>query len=89
MTSTLSDIGSRLVYLILKEAKVRGSDVIITSCPLCQFNLECFQDKISKMYNDDVTIPVMYFTQLMGTAFGISKKQLGLHRMLTPELTKV
>lgn len=84
MTSTISDIGLRLNYLLLKEAKNQKVDVIITSCPLCQFNLECFQDKISKKFNDKIRIPVMYFTQLMGIAFGITEREVGLHRMLTP-----
>lgn len=89
MTSTISDIGMRMNFLLLKEAKLRGADVIITSCPLCQFNLECFQGKVSKMFGEDVKIPVMYFTQLMGMAFGINDKELGLHRMLSPSLSLV
>jgi heterodisulfide reductase subunit B2 len=87
MTSTMSDIGLRLNFLLMKEAKFRGADVIITACPLCQFNLECFQNKISKKFGEDVHIPVMYFTQLMGIAFGINEKELGLQRSLSPELT--
>jgi heterodisulfide reductase subunit B2 len=86
MTSTVAQIGLRLNYLLLKEAKMRGANVIITSCPLCQFNLECFQEKISKKFGEDVRIPVMYFTQLMGIAFGIYEKTLGLHRTLSPVL---
>ena len=89
MTSTISDIGFRLNFLLLKEAKMRKADVIITSCPLCQFNLECFQDKISKKFGEDVKIPVMYFTQLMGLAFGITEKEIGLQRTLSPELSLV
>jgi heterodisulfide reductase subunit B len=86
MTSTISEIGLRMNFLLLKEAKDRGADVIITACPLCQFNLECFQGKISNKYDENVKMPVMYFTQLMGIAMGIGKKELGLHRMLSPEL---
>jgi heterodisulfide reductase subunit B len=89
MTSTISNIGMRMNFLLLKEAKFRGADVIITSCPLCQFNLECFQGKVSKMFGEDVKIPVMYFTQLMGMAFGINDKEIGLHRMLSPTLSLV
>lgn len=89
MTSTLSDIGLGMNFELLKEAKLRGANVILTACPLCQFNLECFQGKISRKFHQDVKIPVMYFTQLMGIAFGISHKQLGLHKMLSPELTLV
>ncbi len=86
MTSTMPDIGTRMNYVLLKDAKERGADVILTACPLCQFNLECFQGKISRYFGTDVRIPVMYFTQLMGMAFGISKKELGLNKMLSPEL---
>lgn len=81
MTSTVSDVGLRLNYLLLKEAKRKKADIIITACPLCQFNLECFQGKISKKYGEKINIPVMFFPQLMGLAFGLDKKKLGLHRL--------
>ena len=81
MTSTVSEVGLRLNFLLLKEAKHKGADIIITACPLCQFNLECFQDKLSKKYKEDIRIPVVFFPQLMGMAFGLSKKELGLQRM--------
>ena len=87
MTSTVSEIGLRMSFHILKEAKDRGADVLITACPLCQFNLECFQSKMSSLYGENVKMPVMYFTQLMGAAMGLDKKELGLHRMLSPELS--
>jgi heterodisulfide reductase subunit B len=29
-------------------------------------------------------MPVVYFTQLLGLAFGFSEKELGLHRGFTP-----
>ncbi len=87
MTSTMTDIGLSMNFELLKEAKHRGANVMLTACPLCQFNLECFQGKISRKFHEDVKMPVMYFTQLMGMAFGVSRKQLGLHQMLSPELT--
>jgi heterodisulfide reductase subunit B2 len=89
MTSTLTDIGLSMNFELLREAKLRGANVILTACPLCQFNLECFQGKISRKFHEDVKMPVMYFTQLMGMALGIPAKQLGLHKMLSPELTLV
>lgn len=89
MTSTLTDIGLSMNFELLKEAKRRGSNVILTACPLCQFNLECFQGKISRKFHEDVKMPVMYFTQLLGLALGIPEKELGLHKMLCPELTLV
>jgi heterodisulfide reductase subunit B2 len=89
MTSTMTDIGLSMNFELLREAKRREANVIITACPLCQFNLECFQGKISRKYHEDVKMPVMYFSQLMGMAFGIPDKQLGLHQMLSPELSLV
>ena len=60
--------------------------MLITTCPLCQFDLECFQDDIKDTFNEDVRMPVAYFTQLVGLAFGISDKQLGMQRLfVSPE----
>jgi heterodisulfide reductase subunit B len=86
MTSTLTHIGLSMNFELLREAKFRGANVILTACPLCQFNLECFQGKISRQFHEEVKMPVMYFTQLMGLAFGIPEKELGLHKMLSPKL---
>ncbi len=77
---TLPEIGLRLNQLLLKEVKRRGADVVATACPFCQFNLECYQDEISKKYSENFRIPVVYFTQLMGLAFGLNPKSLGLWR---------
>ena len=81
---TLEEVGSRLVYILLKEAKRRGAEAVITVCPFCQFNLECFQDKVSGLEKEDLHIPVLFFTQLMGVALGLPKKALGLQRLFTP-----
>ena len=71
MTSTMTAYRLSMNFELLKEAKLRGANVMLTACPLCQFNLECFQGKISRKFHEDVKMPVMYFTQLMGLAFGI------------------
>ncbi|HEY3416517.1 MAG TPA: CoB--CoM heterodisulfide reductase iron-sulfur subunit B family protein [Armatimonadota bacterium] len=80
LTGTIQDVGVRLNYILLREAKRRGANVIATACPLCQFNLECFQDKMDA----DVSLPTAYFTQLMGLAYGIPGQQLGLQRLFVP-----
>ena len=84
LTGTVQEVGLRLSYLIVKEAKKRGADVIATACPLCQFNLECYQNKMNTMFNDDLRLPVAYFTQLLGLAFGLSPKKLGINRLFMP-----
>ena len=81
-------VGVRLNYNLLREARRRGADVVATACPLCQFNLECYQDKMSAWYNDPIKMPVVYFTQLMGVAMGIPENELGLnHVFVRPQFT--
>ena len=81
LTGTIQDVGSRLSFILLKEAKRRGANVISTACPLCQFNLECYQDSMKSSFNEDIELASMYFTQLMGLAFGIDGKELGMGRI--------
>jgi heterodisulfide reductase subunit B len=81
LTGTIPEAGLRLNRRLLVEAVKRNAEMIITCCALCQFNLECFQDKINTAYGENIHIPVMYFTQLMGVAFGLSEKDLGIQRL--------
>ena len=83
-TGTIQDIGLELNHVLLKEAKKRGADVIATNCSLCQFNLECYQNKIHRKFKDHEYLPVVYFTQLIGMALGLPKKDIGLHRLFIP-----
>lgn len=84
LTGTIQDVGLRLNYILLKEAEKCGADVIATTCPLCQFNLECYQPRIRRQFKDTVRMPVVYFSQLMGLAFGIPERKLGMHRLFVP-----
>lgn len=83
LTGTLPEAGLRLSYIILKEALKRGAEVIATVCPLCQFNLDAYHDKIASRW-EAVRIPTVYFSQLMGLAFGQSPAKLALHRGFVP-----
>ncbi len=78
LSGTIQEVGTRLSYLILKEAKKRGADLILTACPLCQFDLECFQDQMKSRYGDGFHLAVAYFTQLVGMSFQLSEKAIGL-----------
>jgi heterodisulfide reductase subunit B len=84
LTGTIQEVGLRLSYLLLKDAKKRGCHVVATACPLCQFNLECYQTEMAKSYGEAINTPVAYFTQLMGVGLGLSPKSLGLNRLFTP-----
>ncbi len=82
--TTAPETGQLLTGKILKGAKQRGADCVLTACPLCQINLEAYQDKVGERVEADCHVPVLYFTQLMGSAFGLDAKALALRDSLTP-----
>ncbi len=84
LSANLEEAGVMLNYKILKEAKRREADAIVTLCPLCLFNLEIMQNKIIKKYKEDIKTPVLFFSQLLGLALGIPKEELGFSRSLIP-----
>jgi heterodisulfide reductase subunit B len=89
LVGTIREAGLRLVYVLLKDAKARGADVLATVCPLCQFNLECFQERVAREFGEPVDLTVGFFTQVLGLALGLDERELGIHRMLRwglPEL---
>ncbi len=73
-----------LVKPLLECAERGDTDCIVTCCPLCQLNLDAYQYKINKAYGTDYHIPVLFFTQLIGLAYGIDKKRLGLNMNIVP-----
>jgi heterodisulfide reductase subunit B2 len=83
LTGTIAEVGQRLSFILLKEAQKRGANVMATVCPLCQFNLDAYQTDISRKY-EPVRMPVVYFTQLIGLAFGLTPSELGLKRCIVP-----
>jgi len=84
LTGTVHEIGVEMSYNVLKEARRQGANVIATTCPLCQFNLESYQGEMRKQFRDDFAMPVVYFTQLMGLAFGLKPADLGMRKILVP-----
>jgi len=84
LTGTIERAGLALSHILLTEARKRGADVVATCCPLCQFNLECYQRRMRQRFQDDVRMPVAYFTQLIGMALGLETEALGLQRTMAP-----
>jgi heterodisulfide reductase subunit B len=63
---------------ILESAYDHGADMIVTPCPVCQMNVEIYQDQINKKQGTKFHIPVVYYSQLMAVAYGASAKEAGL-----------
>jgi heterodisulfide reductase subunit B len=71
-----------LLYKLFQSAAANGAQCIITVCPLCQTNLDVYQNKINRKFKTNFNIPILFFTQLMGIAFAIESKQLGLEKCI-------
>ncbi len=84
LMTTYPDVGLELNKKILESAFENNADMIVTTCPLCQINLEAYQDKINKIYNTRYHIPVFFFTQVLGVTLGGTSAELGLKRSLFP-----
>ena len=41
-------------------------------------NIELYQKQVNREYGTDFSIPVLYFTQLVGVALGIAPGRLGI-----------
>jgi heterodisulfide reductase subunit B len=69
-----------MIGLLLKNAQDHGADAIVTCCPLCQFNLDNFQKEAGDYWNREFNIPILYFTQVVGLALGISSRELEIDK---------
>lgn len=78
--STKPKAGRNLVGKILMNA--RGADAIVTVCPMCQLNLEGFQQEVSQEASTDLRISILYLPQLMGLAMGLSQSEVKLDKNL-------
>jgi len=67
---------------VLQNAEAVGAQAVVVACPLCHANLDIRQQQINEQYGDAFHIPILYFTQLMGLAFGLAPKELGLDKHL-------
>jgi len=82
MMMTKEDAALHMCYELLKSAADKGADVIVAACPLCEMNLEAYQPRVNATYNTSFNIPVMYFTQLAGLAFGVEPTKLAIDKQV-------
>lgn len=68
-----------IIRRIVDDIREKGGQIITTICPMCQFNLDAGQAALPSP-----SLPVTYFTQVIGLALGIDPRQLGLNKLLIP-----
>lgn len=76
------EIAAQCSATILRSASNLGAQLLVTSCPLCQFNLDWQQMRMLESNGEISPVPVLYFTQLMAMAMGIEPYLLGFEQHL-------
>jgi len=75
----------------LENMSAVNVDAIITCCPFCHLQFDLGQVEVNNIYKDKITapfkIPVLYFTQLIGLAMGMTPEELGMK--VSPDLKGV
>jgi heterodisulfide reductase subunit B len=79
---SLSRTGSviRLGREILGDAQRAGADVMVVACPMCHSNLDLRQAAIARQLEKPLHMPILFITQLVGLAMGMSDELMGLQR---------
>jgi len=80
---TLPDVAWKMMQKLLDMAAEAGADSIVAGCPMCQSNLDTRQKEISRAAGREYHMPVFYFTELMGLAFGHPAVEKWLSRHIT------
>jgi heterodisulfide reductase subunit B len=78
MTQISEAVAFELIRRLVKGAADYQADLIVTVCPMCQLNLDAFQGGMNRYFKSDYHVPVLYFTQMMGLAFGYDAVELGI-----------
>ena len=74
---TAEDISFRLAAEKLEYLSSRGVDAMVVACPSCCIAYENNQKLVGKRVGKEFNLPVLYFTQVIGLAMGLSEKDLG------------
>ena len=78
MTQIGPETAFELIRRLVADADERGAHLMATVCPMCQMNIDAYQNEMNHFFGTDYHMPVLFFTQLMGLAFGREPEELGI-----------
>ena len=78
MTQISEPTAFDMIRRLLKNAADYEADAIVTLCPMCQLNLDAYQRDVNKHFGTNFNIPILYFTQVIGLAFGYTPREMGI-----------
>jgi heterodisulfide reductase subunit B2 len=78
LSMTNTKVVCRLSHRLISMARQAGADCIVVACPMCQVNLDMRQKDAASAYGPLPETPVLFITQLLGIALGLSRRDVGL-----------
>ncbi len=81
-----ADTSTQLVLNILQAAEDTGAEIIATECPTCHSGLEMHQVRAEKEFGIKTGVKILYFTQLLGLALGLSPRKVGIHENVSDSM---
>ncbi|MBF0559981.1 MAG: CoB--CoM heterodisulfide reductase iron-sulfur subunit B family protein [Nitrospirae bacterium] len=78
-----AEMSLSLMSKIMKDAVARGANCFVSTCPMCQFNLDAYQEEIREKYGIAERLPVYFITELVGIAMGLSPHEMQIDRHFT------
>lgn len=87
-SATVNDTDTALLLMskIFKDAIARGANCFVTTCPMCQLNLDAYQEQMSQKHDIGRSMPVYFITELIGVAMGKSPEELQIDRHFTDSI---
>jgi len=77
MTQIGPSTAFELIRRLISSADQYKADLMVTVCPMCQMNLDAYQNESNAYFKTKYKMPIIFFTQLMGLAFGMEPKEVG------------
>jgi len=83
VTNAYEEHGFANLKIKMDAIKKAGVDIIVVNCPACFQQFDTRQRNLSKAFETEYNIPVLYITELYALAMGVSPEDIGLkfHRV--------
>ena len=78
MTQIGPDTAFGMIRRLIDTAERLGADLMVTLCPMCQMNIDFYQAEVNRHFHTSYHMPILFFTHLMGLAFGEPAKKVGI-----------
>jgi heterodisulfide reductase subunit B2 len=92
MTQISPPTAFEMIRRLVDSASRGGADMMVTLCPMCQMNIDAFQGEMNHHLKANYHMPIVFFTQVIGLAFGMDPASVGFGKEVVdarPALNKI